>query len=140
METKTQSNAITREMAEAEVNGWLDHKKVSAKKRDDQKDSVKALVDAIEEGHLIMNPETKVITHKLKFPLTSGDRPIESLDYKPRLDIKTVHKAMEGVKASDADGRILAYVAALSSKPKAVIEKFDSEDYSICQSVAIFFL
>jgi hypothetical protein len=47
---------------------------------------------------------------------------------------------MQGVKASDGDGRVCAYVAALSSQPKEVIKHLDTEDYAIATAVAVFFL
>lgn len=134
METK-----VTKEQAIIEVDSWLAYKKVSESKRDSQKDSVEALVEAVSAGLLILNPETKEFTHVLKFP-TEGDKPCTELVYKPRLAVASTHTHLQGVKASDADGRVLAYVAALTSKPKALIKALDTEDYSVAQSVAVFFL
>jgi hypothetical protein len=96
-------------------------------------------VNAIREGVLVLN-EDKTFTHNLSLPISSGDTPIASLTYKPRLTVGAVHAAMQGVKADNADGRILAYVAALSGQPKGVIAHIDTEDYGVCQAIAIFFL
>ncbi len=54
--------------------------------------------------------------------------------------MSTIHSHLQGVKPSDADGRVGAYIAALTSTPKAVINCLDTEDYGIAQSIAIFFL
>lgn len=129
---------IPRDQAEKEVNEWLDLKKVSAKKREASKDAIDTLIEAVEEGNLTLNDD-KTFTQKLKFP-TDGELSIKDLSYKSRLKVSTLHAALKGSKASDADERILAYVAALTTKPKAVITALDTEDYNICQSIAIFFL
>ena len=47
---------------------------------------------------------------------------------------------LEGVKTSDLDNRIVAFVSALTLQPKAIIESLDTEDYDVCQGIAIFFL
>ncbi len=132
-------NKISKEQAIIEVDSWLDYKKVSEKKRESQKDSVEALVEAVMDGSLTLDSGTKEFTHTLKFP-TDGEKPCRELVYKPRLRVSSTHAHLQGVKANDADGRILAYVAALTSKPKDLIKALDTEDYSVAQSVAVFFL
>lgn len=130
--------AVTRELAEAEVNSWLDYKRVSENRRIVQKAQIESLVGAIMEGTLILN-ENKTFTHELLFPI-GGDTKITKLEYKPRVDIGTIHRSLEGVKSDDADGRILAYVAALASITKTISKQIDTEDYGVAQSIAIFFL
>jgi len=135
---KYNMNKLSREQAEVEVNSWLDHKKISAKKREAQRDQIESLVCAMEEGVLILN-ENKVFIHELLTPIGSEAK-ITKLEFAPRISIGSVHKHLEGVKSDSVDGRILAYVAALTSNTKDVIKKLDTEDYGICQSIAIFFL
>jgi hypothetical protein len=129
---------VSIDVATEEVNKWLDYKKVNEKKREAYKDNIDALVQGVCDGILILN-EDNTFTHNLQFPI-EGEMPIHKLDYKPRLKMSTVHNHLQGVKPSDGDGRVCAYIAALTSKPKAVVKDLDTEDYSIGQSIAIFFL
>jgi hypothetical protein len=130
---------ISREVAEQEVNSWLDYKKVSERKRENHKEQIEILIDAIMEGALTLRSEDKFFVQTLKFP-TSGEKPLTSLEYSPRIKMSTVHNKLQGVKGSDADGRVCSYVAALTSHTTALIKSLDSEDYSICEAVAVFFL
>lgn len=129
---------INLETATEEVNKWLDYKKVGDKRRETYKDHVETLVDSIMEGHLILK-EDNTFVHTLKIPV-EGDLGFDKLEYKPRVRISTIKHHMQGVKSGDSDGRISAYVAALVSKPKALIDMLDTEDYSISCSIAVFFM
>lgn len=130
---------LNRESAEAEVNSWLDYKKISDKKRESYKDNIESLIDAMVEGILTLDDKEKVITQGLKFPI-GEEMKVSELKYRPRITVGMVQAHMAGVKATDADGRITAYVAALTSQPKELIKKLDTEDNAVAQSIAIFFL
>lgn len=129
---------VERQVAESEVQKWLDFKRIGDKKREAQKPQIEVLVDAVEDGDLVLD-EQMVFVHTLKFPLMN-EQPVKELSYKPRLSVLDIHSKLEGVKSSDADGRVLAYVAALAGKPRQIIKSLDSEDYAISQALAIFFL
>lgn len=129
---------VSRDVAEKEITKWLDFKRVNDKKRETQSDSVDVLIDAVADGFLTLN-DNHTLVHNLIFPI-EGELPVRELEYKPRLKVSTVHTHLNGVKSSDADGRVCAYVAALTSRPKDVIKGLDTEDYSISQSIAVFFL
>jgi len=88
---------------------------------------------------LTYDDESHVYTQKLLFPI-GEEKKFDELTFKPRLDIETIQNALQGVKSTDADGRILAYISALTGFSKSVIKKMDSEDYGVAQSIAIFFL
>ncbi len=132
---------VDKEVAVAEVNTWLDYKKVNDQKRETYKDNIEALVNAVMDGNLSLK-EDKTFVHALKFPIesTDGKPAFETFEYKPRLKMETIHLHLQNVKAGDADGRVCAYVAALTSKSKDIVKKLDTEDYSIAQAIAIFFL
>jgi hypothetical protein len=129
---------IAIEVATQEVEKWLDYKKISDNKRGVREENIKALIEGVSEGILVLNEDFS-FTHTLKFQI-EGELPITKLSYKPRLKVASVHNHMQGVKASDGDGRVCAYVAALSSQPKEVIKHLDTEDYAIATAVAVFFL
>lgn len=129
---------INKEMAVADVNKWLDAKKISQSKRELQKDSIDSLVDAITEGWLMLNADTAFVM-KLKFPL-DGEDPLEELTFKTRVRTEQIKNHLKGVKATDIDGRLLAYGAALTSQSSTLINKLDTEDQSLVQSISVFFM
>ena len=130
---------VSRDVAQVDVEAWLDFKRVSQKKREVQTDSIDALIDAVSDGILTINDETFEITHHLIFPF-EGDSPLNELVYKPRLKVKQIHANLSGVKTGDTDGRLAAYVAALTSKNSQIIKNLDTEDYSVGTAIAIFFI
>lgn len=127
---------VPREMAEKEVQAWLDFKRVKSKKAEENSSSIETLIDGFQSGALVLEPETHNIKMKLEFHIGKDQK---QLVFKPRLKVGEAHKKLKGVGASDVDGRILAYVAALTSMNSALIQDMDSEDYSIAQAIAIFF-
>lgn len=133
-------NKISRELAELEIEKWLEYKKVSDRKKEAYKDGIETLIDSVCEGLLVLRPEDHVLEQTLKIPIGSGDTEIKKLEFKPRIKISSVHNHLAGVKSSDGDGRLCAYIAALTSKPKDIIKGMDTEDYSVGQSIAVFFL
>ena len=129
---------IAKEVAEAEINGWLDYKKIGNAKRDANTSNINTLVDAVCDGTLVVLPD-KSIKHTLKFA-TDGDAPVTELVYKPRVAVREINKAMTGVKADDNDARLIGYVAAVTGKAKGIIGGLDSVDMSIATSIALFFV
>lgn len=136
------SKPIAREVAEQEVLSWLEHKKVNDRKRQNYKENIETLIDAISVGILTLNDD-KTFVQSLNFPIgvgEKGEEKITSLSYKPRLKVQTVQVCLQGIKASDADGRVCGYISALTGTDRNIIKQLDTEDYSIGESIAIFFL
>jgi hypothetical protein len=129
---------VTRDQATLEVTSWLDKKKVYEATRESQKDSIELLIEAMVNGDLILDDKFQ-FTHKLLFPDAVGNE-INELTYKTRLNDKMLKPYLNGVKANDAEGRLTAYVSALTSQPKSVLESLDSGDKKIMLSIAVFFL
>lgn len=133
------SGHVSIEVAEKEITSWLDYKKVGERKREAYATQVENLIQAIGDGDLIFNEETKELIQKLKFPIGENGT-ITQFTFSPRIDIKKVRLAMSGVGAKDADLRIVAYISAITSQTKTIIEMMDSEDATIAQDIAIFFI
>ncbi len=130
---------VNRETATADINAWLDAKRVSTKKREAYSDSIETLIDAVEMGDLVLRKADNFLIQTLQVP-TDGEAPVKTLEFKPRLQVFEIHKQQENEKATDSNVIILAYVAALTGQVKGVIKKLYTDDYRICQSIAIFFL
>lgn len=132
---------VTKEVAIADINAWLDAKKVSAKKREAQADYIELLVSEVEEGRLSFDSETNELVYDLKWPLENdGQTVVETLKFKYRINSNHLSPYLQKVKPSDADGRLRAYICALTSSNSGYINKLDTEDLTVAQAIAVFFL
>lgn len=130
-------STVTNKIASEEVAKWLEYKKVSSKKQEQNSDSVETLVSAIEDGDLYLDEKNNLI-QKLKFPENLGI--VTELKYKPRVSVSELKSATDGIKATDAEGRIAAYAAAICDQPRTLMLKLDTEDNRIAQAITVFFL
>jgi hypothetical protein len=131
---------IKREVAEAEVESWLDKKKVFQETRDRYKDHIEIMIEAIMNGVLFLNQDSFEWTHSLLFPLgDDGKEQITELKYRCRVNEKLVLPHTRGLKSDDADGRFNALIAAVTSESKGVIVSLDSADKRIATSIGVFF-
>lgn len=129
---------VAKEVAQAEIEKWLDYKKFTEQRREDKKENIETLISAISDGNLVVDSDCNLI-QKLMSPF-GDEMKITELKYKPRLTPFALKFHLNGVKATDMDARVCAYVCALTSQAKGVIEKLDMEDYLIAQSIAFFFM
>lgn len=134
MKKKTE---VAIEVAAKEVEKWLDAKRVNEKHRDANEDSINSLTDAFANGSLSLD-EKNNITMNLTWPVGVDDKIVE-LKFKPRLSVGEIHNNMKGIKSTNADARILAYVATLTEQPSGVIRQMDTEDYRVASSIVVFF-
>lgn len=131
--------AVTREIAEKEVNEWLAWKRVPEAYIKGSQLYINGIIIAVQEGSMIIDPTTKEITHKLKWPIGNGDFEIRELKYKPRLGVAVIQANIAGISPADLTGRTLGIIAALCGKPRTEIAAMDSEDYRAASDVAAFF-
>lgn len=123
------------EVARAEINGWLDYKKITPAKRQAHKEFIESLVEAVSIGALTIDEE-KVITHNLLFPLEG----MKEIKYKPRISTGLVEIRLKGVDNTNANAMFIAYIGALSNVNVGLINKLDTEDFKIARAVASFFI
>lgn len=130
---------VTKEIADKEVNDWLLWKKVPDAYIKGSSLYINGISIAVQEGTFVIDPDTKVITHKLKWPIGSGEFMITELKYKPRLTIAVIQSNISGVALSDLTGKSLSIIAALSGVPRTEIAPMDHEDFRAASDVAAFF-
>jgi hypothetical protein len=132
---------ISQDVASKEIQRWLDAKKVSASKRTAMADSIDALVNAVQDGNLIVSDDGTELTQILNYEVGS-ENPLKQLKFKLRISVDELHKRMVGsqVKSTDTDGRLRAYASALTGQSYVNIGNLDSSDYSITTTVVTFFL
>lgn len=131
---------ISVELAEQEINNWLESKKIFEAERVRQKQSVETLVDAVVNGFLTVK-EDGDLQHTLLFPIGSEEKAqVKTLTYKKRLAERDTRKALKGVSPSDVEGRMLAYIQALTDEAAGIIGALDTSDSRIAKSIVVFFL
>lgn len=131
---------VSEEQAREDFKKWLDSKKISNKKRASNIEAEDIIVEAIQEGMMVVTDENKIIL-SLLFPIESGNTSIPSLSFKSRLTVGQKHQAAKGIKPDDGEGRLLTYIAALSDSPAGVIRSMESgDDYERASAIAVYFL
>jgi hypothetical protein len=132
-------SVVSKEQALKEVNEWLDFKQVSFRKRAKVQENIERIAEAIEDGILVLDPTTKVFTQQLKFPFGEEVK-IETLRFKPLLEVRDIQSKLSGVPADDGYGRAFAHIAAATGEDRNVIGKMNYEDYSLAGDLVIFFM
>lgn len=118
---------LTLEMAEKEVQKWLDIKKVRPTKREKLKESIDEMVDFFKDGVLCLK-EDGCIEQKLFFE--TGNKVL--LTYKNRMSLKDL-------KEFTSDSHNIKVIAALTGELVGVIESLDSEDLGPGICISSFF-
>ena len=133
---------MSLEVAEKEFNAWLDHKNVKESKREAYKDAGESIIQCLCEGSVTIDGNMN-LTYK-PTPVMYDDKEdgnaLSELVFKPRLRQFEVNKYMKGVKADDAEGRLLAFTCASTGVNKGLIQKLYTEEFQITQNIALYFL
>lgn len=108
-------------------------------------DLIDRLASKLESGHLVIHWDGEkyqrgTIEHKLKFPLETDGAPIERLYYRPRLTRGQQKKRMQGVGSDNHFAMMTAMEAAIANQPVPVMDRLDSVDASIADSIVVFFM
>lgn len=125
-------------VAQAEVDRWLEHKKIGDYQRNERSDEIELLCAEVGEGNLIVHDDFKLELH-LKFPLGENGN-ISSLTFKPRLINRELAATLRGIKADDAEGRMNAYAAAITGENRGIISALDSVDLRVVKAIVYFFI
>jgi hypothetical protein len=122
--------------AEQDINRWLDFRSVKEAKREGRyKSFIQVLVDAVCDGALIVDEQCNLI-QKLSQPF-KGEIEVRELKYKPRVRIDEIKLKVD---QDDAYGMVIPYIAALTGQPGALVRKMDTEDWTVAQVIANFFM
>ena len=128
---------VSRDLAEQDINKWLDDKRVRVRKREENQETIESLIDAACDGALSYDEEKKILKYKLSFPIGEEGK-ITTLKFKLRISVGEMHKNLNGAKTGDE--RVLAYMCALTGQNSGIIKKMDTADYSLASGIVIFFL
>jgi len=129
---------IDKETAIADVDRWLDYKKIGRSKREQNKIFIDQMVEAVVDGDLVLDEDCKW-TYTLKFPL-ENEVPVRTISFKPRVNLKDINDQLSKVKGGSGSDLMVVYAAVLSGQVKEVIRNFDTEDYNTISAIVIFFM
>jgi hypothetical protein len=129
---------VSREVAEADVQRWLEAKRVRQSKKILLEGNVEVLIESVMEGFITID-ENCNLTQVLRFPVGLHEN-IKQLNFKTRLQVLEVSPFLKKVEQGDGDGRVLAYILAATEQPLGIIQSLDTEDLGVSQSIAVFFL
>lgn len=131
---------ISKEVAEADINRWLDELETDDDTRKANQTFTDVLVKAVCKGYLTVTEKNELV-QKIKYPAEGADSPVTELKYKNRLNVNAVYKYTKAMDATDADGRVHAHVAALTGYPLGVVRGLEMRhDFKIAQAIVVFFL
>jgi len=130
---------VSLEIAQKDISSWLDSKRVSEKKRKDNERVVDTLVSAVMEGNLVWDEEQKLLKQRLQWPVGENEE-LKHIDFKQRITQGDISARLRNAKSDDAFAVMGVYISAITGQPIAILDKLDSSDYSIAQSVAVFFM
>ena len=139
---------LNLEQAKAEFDKWLEFRKTRKSKIENYKEQGDLIIEAIADGDLVVKDDF-TLEYQLLQPLKTDDDEVilSSLTFKPRMRKQDLISHQKGLKPNDADGRLLATIAALADKTpcdvavnKQLIGKLDTEDISVCEAIALYFL
>ena len=130
---------VTPEMAEKEVESWLDFKRIKQTKRESYSESASIMAEAIALGDMVLDPETHHLTVSLAFPLGDSES-IKTLKIRPRVTINDINKYTAKIKDTATALRVQAMIACICEEPIGVIKGLDTGDYELMQAIVVFFL
>lgn len=137
---KDKSVKVPLDIATAEVNNWLDAKRITEKKRQEYADFIENLIEGVMEGFLVVNSDN-TLTQKLAFPILDENQSevLNSLNYKFRISEADKIKYRKSVQKDD-NGFMLTLLA-LTDAPRGHITLLDSSvDKPLADAIALFFL
>lgn len=137
MSNGEKTQVVSLAIATDTVNDWLNFKRIPLNKREALQSMIDNMVNAVVEGDLVLDEETKVWKHTLIFP----EGAISELTYKPRISDRDTDKYAKAAKGTDFQAIMKRTILALTDAPLGVINALDSStDKQIAESIAIFFV
>ncbi len=131
---------VNLEVATASVNGWLDHKKIKAKKREASKAFIDTMIDAVSTGNLVVEDDFR-LTMNLDFPIKGEVSEISTITFVPRITDINKEPYRRSVKTDTFEGQMMLTLCALTKQPIGVLKSLDEgTDKSLAEAIALFFM
>ncbi len=128
-------SVMTLELAQAEIEKWIEYKKLDEDEIEEKESQIKTLVTAVKNGRLTLAEDFKM-TQTLKFPLDK----LKELTYAPRLSVDTISMKVGMIDATNPILLMSAHAAASAGVVVGLIQKLDTGDNKVAQAIGSFFL
>ena len=139
-------NKVDRSTAIVEINKWFDiieydeSKIVDEKENSEQSQSNivnEMLIKEVMNGTIVFDEDYQLIV-ALKTPIKNkqGEVLHDKLIFKTSVAIYEYNNAVKGIKADDADKRMLATIEAFTNVSKSRIDRLSTKSYRILQAIA----
>lgn len=132
---------VTNEVAAQDFERWLSFKHISDRKREENSQYGAQITEAIQDG-VIEVTEDHELKYTLPEPIKDDDGGVicKELFFKPRIRVEKLNDKLKAYKPTDADGRVLAHISALTGESAGIIGKMYSDDYKLCEAIVMYFL
>lgn len=136
VKTEEKKVLVTKEVAESEVNKWLDFKRVKNYKREDLKKVIKVLQELVSEGDLIVNSDG-TLTYNLAFE-NAG---VKSVTIQPRINMIEFNERIARIAPVEQNDMEITSVilSIITGEMNAVFKTLDTVDYEILKAISLFF-
>lgn len=130
---------MPREMAEKEVNDFLEYKKLSKKSIAKLKESIDDLIDLVEEGLLVIDNESHTLKYKLRVSSIGELNGKQELTVPMRLEMSDWSLSMQKLNVNTPMDARFYEVAALTDITATSIKKLKDVDMAVLDKLSPFF-
>lgn len=140
---KNTKNVISEELALAELKSFI-HKWVKKPVQDDKlADEYSDLLEAIMNGNLIIDSETKQPVYNLIYPIKNdaGNVSKSTIEFKTRIKPSTKADLADGLNLQKQQAKFsLRMIAYITGSTTAELDLYESEDYDVITQIAVVFM
>lgn len=147
---KSMGSVVDAETARAEVERFMDLKRLSEKKRETLKANIKGLMGSVEAGLIRFDFERKRTVAILTVPLNRKvGKQITELDMRFNMGVKVMLATTKGAGLEEGNEHSLYMISSLCDIPVTILENAENEegeqglstaDFNILRDYALFFL
>lgn len=132
---------IDYDTALADINAYIDKKRLLPKRRESLQAPIEAIAEAISLGFIVIG-DNDIITHTLIDPIkdSAGNIAYDKIIYKSRLDPSIVNKKISELKVLTQATQTAVISSLLTDQPIAVLNKMEPQDRNICDCISLFFV
>ncbi len=125
---------VSKEIAEKDVNTWLDKQRVKPRARAEKEKDIESLIEAVMYGELSFDDDGHAV-QALQFPIGG----VNQLVYSSRITLDDISTKTKGSGGTDAFSIIAAYISASTGVAIGLLKKMDNSDMGLAGNVVAFF-
>lgn len=131
---------VSKEIAEKDLNAWLDFQDVADDVREIMKSYINIILRGMQSGKVVIDTKTMDLTQKLKNPF-GKEYQITKLKFKSTgLSIDDVERNKESIPAEFQNRDELAHIAVATGEPFSVLKQMSTKDLNTSIAIIFFFI